>query len=66
MSTFHNLTETEIRVVIIGELRRHEAETGQPLPHPAHVIAELEIAGAVVDLETGAVSWPSKAEAVPA
>ena len=36
------------------------------LPYPAHHIAELEMAGAIVDLETGAVTWPAPAEAVPA
>ena len=66
MSTFDNLTETEVRTVIVHDLRRWEAETGRTLPHPAHHIAELEMAGAIVDLETGAVTWPTPAEAVPA
>ena len=66
MSTFANLTETEVRTVIVHDLQEWEAETGRTLPYLAHRIAELEMAGAIVDLETGAVSWPSKAEAVPA
>jgi len=66
MSTFHNLTETEVRTVIVHDLRQWEVETGRKLPAPAHVIAQIEIDGGTVDLETGAVTWPTPAEAVPA
>ena len=65
MSTFDNLTENEVRTVIIHDLRQWKVETGRKLPHPAHHIADLETAGAVIDLETGAVTWPTPAEAVP-
>jgi len=65
-STFDNLTENEVRTVIVHDLRQWAAETGRPLPYPAHHIAELEMVGAIVDLETGAVTWPAPAEAVPA
>lgn len=40
------------------ELIQHQADTGTRLPMAAGMIMELEDQGAIVDLETGAVTWP--------
>lgn len=53
-------TENEVQIVIVHDLQEWAAETGRPLPYLAHHIAQLEIAGAVVDLETGAITWPQE------
>jgi hypothetical protein len=47
------------------ELEAHVTETGLPLPLPANVIVQLEDAGAVVDLETGWITWPSGIRTAP-
>lgn len=49
---------TQRKAAIVAELRRWERETGEPLPMPAEAIADLEIAGAYVDLRTGRVIRP--------
>jgi hypothetical protein len=40
-------------------LAAHAAATGLPLPMAPEVILSFEDAGAVVDLETGWITWPS-------
>ena len=53
-------TENEVQIVIVHDLRQWAAETGRPLPYPPHHGAQLEMADAVVDLETGAITWPQE------
>ena len=53
-------TENEVQIVIVHDLRQWAAETGRPLPYPPHHVAQLEMADAVVDLETGAITWPQE------
>lgn len=48
-----------------GELVAWSQETGKPLPLPSKAIATLEDAGAMVDLETGWISWPNGVEILP-
>lgn len=48
-----------------GELVAWSQETGRPLPMPSKVIVTLEDAGAVVDLETGWITWPNGVEILP-
>lgn len=55
-----NVQPTETEVQIVHDLRQWAAETGRSLPYPPQYIARLEMAGAVVDLETGAITWPQE------
>lgn len=47
------------------ELVAWAQETGKPLPMPSKVIVTLEDAGAVVDLETGWITWPNGVSILP-
>lgn len=49
-----NTDSTEYRR-LVSELLAWEIETGVPLPYPAADIAAMELAGNVVDLETGEI-----------
>ena len=41
------------------ELIQHQVDTGTPLALSPAAIMQLEDQGAIVDLETGAITWPA-------
>jgi hypothetical protein len=44
------------------ELIQHQADTGTPLALSPAAIMQLEDQGAIVDLETGAITWPQEVQ----
>lgn len=47
------------------EIEAHAAESGIPLPMSADMVVTFEDAGAVVELDTGWIVWPSGVRCVP-
>ena len=53
---------SRMRMRILNELYVWESMTGKKLPLYANTIADIEMAGGVVDLETGEVFYPKDEE----
>ncbi len=72
MDTHHNLPTVSPTTLRPGidyeafarylELIQHQADTGTPLALSPAAIMQLEDQGAIVDLETGAITWPQEVQ----
>lgn len=72
MNTQHNLPTVSPTTLRPGidyeafsrylELIQHQIDTGTPLALSPAAIMQLEDQGAIVDLETGAITWPQEVQ----